>query len=171
MTDLISHLLDIDKIESGHVNVSLKETDILEIVKNVIAFNQPQAEFKQIKLELKASDNLQLILTDAFIVSQILDNLISNAVKYSPINKSVDIRVFKKSDKIQLEIQNQGQGLSAKDKQKLFLRFSHLSTKTTAAEHSSGLGLYIAQQLAAMLNTQISCESEENKGAIFRLEL
>ncbi|NOQ62899.1 MAG: hypothetical protein GQ582_00110 [Methyloprofundus sp.] len=170
MTDLIGHLLDIDKIESGNVSVQLKDAKLLDIVTNVIAFNQPQADFKKIKIELKILEKLPVVLTDEFIATQILDNLISNAVKYSPLNSSIEIRLFKKFDKVQFEIQNQGQGLSAKDKQKLFLRFSHLSAKTTAEEHSSGLGLYIAQQLAAMLQTQICCESTENQGATFSVE-
>ena len=171
MTDLINHLLDIEKIESGNVNVNLTKTNILTMVKRVIVFNQPQAEFKQIKLSLEISIQRHFTMTDGLVLSQILDNLISNAIKYSPINTTVQIRVLKKADKIRIEIQNQGQGLTAQDQEKLFLKFSRLSAKTTANENSTGLGLYISQQLAAMLHTKINCDSTENQGATFSVEL
>lgn len=171
MTALIDNLLDIEKIESGNTCVSLKQIDILSRVDSVILLNHQQAKAKGITLTLTTTDTHYTTLTDECILLQILDNLISNAIKYSPINAVVDIRLIKKRDKIRIEVQNQGQGLTAKDQERLFMKFGHLSTRPTADEYSTGLGLYIAQNLAALLKTQIHCFSIENQGATFSFEL
>ena len=167
---IIDKLLDIDKIESGNIQVNLTEINILETIKNVIMLYQQKAYAKKIFIHFQAINRCDLIFNDEFIVSQILDNLLSNAVKYSPINETVEIRLLKKENKIIIEIQNKGQILTTKDKENLFLKFSRLSPKPTANENSTGLGLYISQKLAAMIKTKIICKSIENQGTTFSLE-
>lgn len=171
MIELINILLDIDKIESGKFEINLIELDLINFMKDLINLYTQQAQTKKIEIHLQANDINYFTLTDYFLLSQILDNLISNAIKFSPNYKTVIIYLSKKIDCIRIEIQDQGQGLSDTDKEKLFIKFSRLSAKPTSHENSTGLGLYISQKMALLLNTKIECESKQGYGAIFSLEI
>ncbi len=171
MFELINNLLDIDKIETGNVAVNWAQTDIFKLVQDLISIHQQHADAKEIVILLQAIDMAYIARTDKFFLSQILDNLISNAIKYSPINDTVTLQLSKTADKIMFAVHNEGPGLSAEDKTRLFEKFNRLSNKPTANEHSTGLGLYIAQKLASMLQATIECESFENQGVTFILTL
>ncbi len=171
MFELINNLLNIDKIETGNVALSWADTEIFAVVQNLISIHQQHAQAKSIFLSLQAVDTVYVAHTDKFLLAQILDNLLSNAIKYSPINQTVTIYLSKTVNTIKIAIKNQGQGLSAEDKAKLFIKFNRLSNKPTANEHSTGLGLYIAQKLANMLNSKIECESIMEQGTVFSLDI
>lgn len=171
MFELINNLLDVDKIETGNIAIKWGETDIFKVVEDLMPIHQQHAQAKDIVLSLQAVDVPYFANTDKFLLSQVLDNLISNAIKYSPVNHAVTICLSKTAHKVKIAVQNQGQGLSDTDKEKLFVKFNRLSNKPTANEHSTGLGLYIAQKLAKMLNSKIECESVVEQGAVFSLEL
>jgi signal transduction histidine kinase len=102
---------------------------------------------------------------------QILDNLISNAIKYSPLNKQIFVRILSQAETIQIEIQDQGQGFSADDHSKLFGKYTRLSAKPTNNEHSTGLGLFIVKKLVKALHGNIYCESTLGQGATFILTI
>ncbi|MFZ2725299.1 MAG: ATP-binding protein [Methylococcaceae bacterium] len=168
---LINNLLDTDKIESGTIEIHLVELDLLYLVQSLLVTHAKHAEDKNISIEINTDKEAYLVLSDSFLLSQILDNLLSNAFKYSPINNTVTISLFRKCDKVSIVIQNQGQGLKEKETEKLFLKFSRLSTKPTAGEHSTGLGLYIAQKMAMLLNTRIEYDCYLRQNPRFSLEL
>lgn len=169
MFELIENLLDIDKIESNAIAHFIK-LDLLLLTKELINAHTQQARNKTITLQLQAVNETHFVISDSFLLKQILDNLISNAIKYSFFNETVVINLFKQLDTITIEFKNQGQPFTETDKAQLFTKFSRLSTKPTANEHSTGLGLYIAQNLAALLNTQIVCESTD-EGTVFSLAI
>jgi signal transduction histidine kinase len=101
---------------------------------------------------------------------QVLDNLISNAIKYSPPMTHIDIRLVQMAETVRCEIQDEGPGLSEKDQQKLFGKFARLTTQPTGGEHSTGLGLFIVKKLVTAMNGKVWCESELGKGATFVVE-
>ena len=111
-----------------------------------------------------------LALVDTNSLQQVLDNLISNAIKYSPPNKCITIRLKQNAAQVSCEIQDEGPGLTVEDKQKLFGKFTRLSAQPTANEHSSGLGLFIVKKLVTHMQGQVWCESELGKGATFIVE-
>ncbi len=173
MFQLITNLLDVNIIESGKVNISLKSIDILPILCKLVTDYHKKAQAKQIILqaqELFETQETFIAVVDENTVHQILDNLISNAVKYSPQNKQIYIRIDKKAHSIRCEIQDEGPGLSKLDQQKLFGKFTRLTTKPTAGEHSTGLGLFIVKKLVDAMNGQVWCESELEQGATFIVE-
>jgi signal transduction histidine kinase len=116
---------------------------------------------------------------------QILDNLLSNAVKYSPYGRNVWVRVLDdyesllidttprgsllapSQEYVRIEIQDEGPGLTEEDKQKIFGKFTRLSAKPTAGEHSTGLGLSIVKKMVEGMSGKVWVESEEGKGATF----
>lgn len=92
-------------------------------------------------------------------------------MKYSPFEKQIFINIFNQQQNIKIEIKDQGQGLSAEDKNQLFGKFARLSAKPTNDEHSTGLGLFIVKKLVTVLNGEVQCESEFGQGATFILTI
>jgi signal transduction histidine kinase len=101
----------------------------------------------------------------------VLDNLISNAIKYSPPGREVFVRVSRSTASARIEVQDQGPGLTAEDQRKLFGKFARLSARPTGNESSTGLGLAITKRLVDAMGGRIWCESSPGQGATFFVEL
>jgi len=171
MFNLITTLLDVNAIESGKMNVTLAPTDLLPVVNAVVEDYQGAAHSKHITLHFHAPEQSVIALVDGNTVRQILDNLVSNAVKYSPSHKSVLVSLYVKNHQARCAISDQGPGLNAEDKKKLFGKFNRLSAKPTAGEHSTGLGLFIVKKLAESMHGNVWCDSEPGQGATFTIAL
>ncbi len=167
MFQLITNLLDVSAIESGKINVSLQNINISPILHSIITEYTERAKRKNITLYADDITISHYAFADVHLTQQILDNLISNAIKYSPQGKNVHIRLIEFKEQIRCEIQDEGQGLTLDEQKKLFGKFTRLSTKPTAGEHSTGLGLFIVKKLITAMNGQIWCESELGKGSVF----
>lgn len=171
MFQLITNLLDVNAIESGKINVQLELTDLCQLVRKTIRNYADRAARKNIAVHLEVVPMVAyLILTDAQISQQILDNLVSNAVKYSPHGKNIYIRLTDTEYWVHCEIRDEGQGLSIGEQQKLFRKFTRLSAKPTGDEHSTGLGLFIVKKLVDAIRAKIHCHSEIGHGACFIVE-
>jgi signal transduction histidine kinase len=101
---------------------------------------------------------------------QVLENLVSNAVKYSPPGNAIFVRLKKHTQGVRIEVQDQGPGLSAEDQKKLFGKFARLSAKPTGGEYSTGLGLSIVKKMVEAMNGKVWCEGELGQGATFIVE-
>lgn len=169
MFDIVTKILDISAIESGRRNIQKEQFDPGVLAQRVMLDYRQKAEAKNIELIFENNTEIK-ICTDKTALRQILDNLVSNAIKFSPLNKKIFICVSI-NEKIRFEIQDEGPGLTEKDKSKLFGKFSRLSAQPTGGENSTGLGLSITKKLTEILNGNIYCESEQGKGAKFIVEL
>jgi len=167
---LIDNLLDINAIESGKFNISPSRIDIFPTLQSVVMTYTHRAKTKDITVDFQSPEKQYHAFVDENTIVQVLDNLISNAIKYSPPGKPVNIRVTKSEKFIRCEIQDEGAGLSESEQQKLFQKFSKLSTKPTGGEHSTGLGLFIVKKLVETMNGKVWCESELGKGTTFFVE-
>jgi two-component system, sensor histidine kinase and response regulator len=168
MFDLIKNFLDLTAIESGKFNISLVTTDISLIAQFLINHYQSDAQAKHLSLHLQTDDNEEsLAFVDKNAIYQVLDNLISNAIKYSPHGKNIYIRFKSDSEQMRCEIEDEGPGLSESEQKLLFTKFARLSSLPTGDEHSTGLGLYIAKKLVDAMNGKIWCETQLEQGAIF----
>ncbi len=170
MFQLVTNLLDVNAIESGKVNIALEIVDIFPIMQILVKEYSERAKNKNIKIHFEFSENNYPAFVDKHTTQQVLDNLISNAVKYSPHEKSIYTRIVKHNGTIRCEIKDEGQGLSVEDQQKLFGKFTRLTTKPTGGEHSTGLGLFIVKKLVDAMHGKVWCESELGKGALFVVE-
>ncbi len=170
MFDLITNLLDVNAIESGKLNFSLSKIDLLPIVQSVIIDFQKSAQIKNIAVQFESQQQTHYAHVDKNTVYQVLENLISNAIKYSPPGKAIYVRLFQKEQVIRCEIQDEGPGLSQADQQKLFGKFTRLTAQPTGGEHSTGLGLFIVKKLVEAMNGAVWCESELGQGAMFVVE-
>ncbi len=170
MFQLITNLLDVNAIESGKFNFKLAAVEIQPLVQKVINNYLKLAHAKQLEIHWSAPPTPLLVWLDKGTGEQILDNLISNAIKYSPVGKPIYIRLLQTEQTVCCEIQDEGPGLSEKDQQKLFGKFAKLTAQPTAGEHSTGLGLFIVKKLVTAMNGRVWCESELGKGTCFVVE-
>jgi len=169
MFDLIAKLLDVNAIESGNRNFNFLNLELAEVVKVTIDDFREAAKTKEINIIFK-SESKSEVYADLLSLRQIIGNLISNAIKFSPFNKSVFISLNEDPENIEFHIKDEGPGLTTSDMAKLFKKFPRMSTKPTNNELSTGLGLYIVDKLIKANNGRIWCESREGSGADFIVE-
>lgn len=170
MFKLIAKFLDINLIESGKRDFKFTRFNASDLLKQTIALSLNHAKSKNIEIIGECGDEME-IFSDRDSLEQILDNLISNAVKFTFPGKKINIKARVLGDNIRFEVKDEGPGMTEKDKQKLFGRFARLSAKPTGNEISTGLGLSIAHKLTLMLGGKLWCESKEGEGATFILEI
>ncbi|MGR3318071.1 MAG: HAMP domain-containing sensor histidine kinase [Candidatus Anammoxibacter sp.] len=177
MLDVIDQLLETDAIETGKLKLDKKLTDIGELIKKVVDNNSSLAKNKnQI---LGYSNKLKhMVVVDEDRIYEVMDNLISNAVKFSPCGKNINVYVKRvnsaNSDhgKTIIEVKDMGPGLTANDLENLFGKYSRLSALPTSGESSTGLGLSIVKQLVELHGGKVWAESKgKNKGSTFFVEL
>jgi two-component system sensor histidine kinase/response regulator len=171
MSDMVRNLLDTNRIERGDMQVSLTAVDLGPLAKKLTESYHPRAAAKQQNLCLQQDDGPLIALADPNQVIQVLENLISNAVKYSPHGKEILVRVGRADGMVRCEVTDQGPGLSAEDQKKLFGKFARLSAKPTGGEHATGLGLSIVKRMVEAMNGRVWCESEPGRGATFIVAL
>ena len=170
--DLLENLLDISKIESGKLELKKQLFNYCGFLEEHIHFNQYIADNKRINLKLELTSNELMINADEKYLSQVIDNLISNAIKYSYENSQVLIRVSITSiNRVRTEVIDNGKGIPKTEQTMLFNYFQKGSNTPTAGEKSSGLGLAIARRIVVEHGGIIGVESEEGKGSVFYYEL
>lgn len=177
MLNLIENLLDINRIEQGKLSLSIIEIDIASKTRVLVDSYVAVALKKDIRIECHTPDSA-MIQADTIALSQIMDNILSNAVKYSPHGSTVRVRVGDAISNIQanhgaytFSVQDEGPGFTDDDKTKLFGKFVRLSAQPTGGEHSTGLGLSIVKRMVEAMHGRVWCESEAGKGATFFVEL
>ncbi len=170
MMEMLQNLLDANRIERGEMQLNVAPTDLGAALHSVIQTQRSHATAKQQRIHLESETTPVVVLVDPSVTVQVLENLVSNAVKYSPPGKDIFVRLKKLAQGARVEVQDQGPGLSAEDQKKLFGKFARLSAKPTGGEHSTGLGLSIVKKLVEAMNGRVWCESELGQGAAFIVE-
>lgn len=171
MMYILNDLLNLSSLQRGAASLELKENSLGELVEDrLISQFYSMAEKKNISLVLKAQA-LPEILFDYNRISQVVDNLVSNALKYTPPGGDVIINLKSKKDKVVFRIWDNGPGLSLYDQKHAFLEFQKLSARPTGGESSTGLGLSICKKIIDMHRGCIWIESEPDKGAEFCFSL
>ncbi len=168
--ELIQDLLMITEAEASNLpesNGNSVELSLRDFVYNRISSFQPYAQKKEIHLR----PNLELgdlqVETDPRDIGRILDNFISNAIKFSPAGKEVEVGVRKLGGRPTLYVKDEGPGISPEDQKRLFQKFQKLSARPTGGESSHGLGLAIVKSLADRLNGEIALYTKVGAGTTF----
>ena len=170
MSTMISGILNVQAIEKRlEEKLKLVQYDLSESVAKVVKVFVPVAAQKKIKLNTELGKHITILADDRFVV-QVVENLISNAIKFSPFNKEVSVVLKKKRGKVRLEVRDEGPGLSSSDKKKLFQRFQRLSAKPTGNESSTGLGLSIVKEVVEKMDGKVWAESALGVGTSFFVE-
>lgn len=167
MLMIVSNLLDVNRIEAGKIPLRPEVLELEQFLQRLIKQYEMTAERKQITLRPLMPELPPTLISDPHIVFQIADNLLSNAIKYSPPGRTVEMTIQQVKDRIEFAVCDQGPGLTAEDRAKLFQKFTRLSARPTGGENSTGLGLSIVKMLCELLQATIRCESEPGEGARF----
>lgn len=171
MFNIIKKLLDHNAIDQGELKIKLSTIDVNSVCREVAANFREDAERKHLKLSLSETLNPVNINTDKDILYEILQNLISNAIKFSEEHKFITLSVIDNSDTVRIEVADEGPGFSDEDKKKMFNKFARLSAKPTGNEHSTGLGLSIVKKLCELIGASLKLESKPGEGAKFTVIL
>lgn len=170
MSDTVSSLVTVHKMESKEEPFNYMEIDARLVVDDVIGQMRPIATQKQIDLILETAESALFIHVDPSQLSRILINLVSNAVKFSHPDTTITITITPRPHTVEISVTDEGQGLTTDDFKKIFAKFGKLSARPTADEHSTGLGLYISKQLTTVMGGQIKAFSQgRNRGSTFTL--
>ncbi|MBX7156562.1 MAG: tetratricopeptide repeat protein [Bacteriodetes bacterium] len=172
MHSIAMNLLDVHSIEAHAMHMAIQTINIGEHIKHVTDDYDERANEKQIALHIDIDNPMLLVRADKNALRQVLDNLVSNAIKYSPYGKEVTIRCNQAhNDCIRIEIQDQGHGIPEHELPKLFKKYSKLSNRPTGGEQSTGLGLSIVKKLTEAMHGSVWCDSSAQSGATFVVEL
>ncbi len=171
MLDLVNDLLDVAKIEAGKFDLNLQEYDLVEAIKESVKTFEAQAEMKHLKLSLISVDKCRLKF-DKVRLSQVMDNLISNAIKYTDSGEiAVNVAVDQEAKQAVVSIKDSGLGVSREDLNQLFSKFKQL-TATDRSRKGTGLGLVVSKGIVEAHGGKIWAESPgENMGSTFSFSI
>lgn len=169
MNMMITRILDVKMIESKSINLQLEKINLSKLLNIVNQNFKEKLERKHIKLNFDPAESY--VNVDPAYMTQIYENLISNAIKFSPSNKEIWVKVWEDGNKVKTMIKDEGPGISSEDQKKMFGKFQVLSAKPTAGERSTGLGLSIVKKYVEAMEGKVWCESEIGKGSNFIIEM
>jgi two-component system, OmpR family, sensor kinase len=169
MIELVEELLDTSRVESGHVELDLQELDLVKAAGHAMVINTMRAERKEIAMAFEPLTDSAVVRADPVKLRQIINNLVVNAIKFSPSRTTVTIRVKRDEASASLEVEDQGIGIPQEKLGAIFEPFRTLGLTGTAGERSVGLGLSIVKQLADLHGAKVQVESEMGKGSLFRV--
>jgi signal transduction histidine kinase len=170
LSNFVTTLLDIAKIEKGEMDIHLEAGDIKQIITNSFIFFQPKMIETKIALKLNLSDELPKLQIDSEMISHVLSNFISNAIKFTPSGGVITVKAFRSGkNNLRVEVIDTGIGIDKKHKAKLFSPFQQIPNKIN--RKGTGLGLYFSKKVIELHKGEIGFDSKKRKGANFWFEL
>jgi signal transduction histidine kinase/ligand-binding sensor domain-containing protein len=184
MRDIITNLLDINAIEMGKFKFDLQPVNASGSISDLVTVYRVRAAEKNITLHFEPPTEEIWVRADETALTEIVENIVSNALKYSPPDKNVWVTIvgdqlmpnmpheagFPSARRALVAVRDEGPGLTEEDMSKLFTKFGRLSAKPTGGEHSTGLGLSIVKRMVEAMNGRVWCESQMGQGATFIVE-
>lgn len=170
MQNLVDGVLDVSTLQSGTVSLKTAKTDLDQLFTKIVETNQILAQAHDIKIIYHGINETLEAEIDRIKIHQVINNLIGNAIKYSPTGRSIICRTERKADSIVFCVKDEGPGISAEDQKVIFDPFKRLSNNE-GLQKSAGLGLSIAKNIIAAHSGKIWVESEVGKGAEFCFSL
>lgn len=171
MLRLLDNLLDVAQIEAGQLDLDLQPVDLVALIDHNVGLNRVLAARKRIELHFEPAVPTLRLRADAAKLEQVLNNLIGNAVKFSPPGAAVTVDLGVAGAVACVAVNDQGPGIPAEDLPKLFKPFSRTRVRPTAGEKSTGLGLAIVRRIVAGHGGEVRVESEVGRGSRFIVEL
>jgi signal transduction histidine kinase len=169
LLDITNDLLDVTRIEAGRLDLVLVPLDLAALVGRVVAEYRPQQASKSQQLDLYLAPGLPAALCDEVRTAQVVANLVSNALKYTPEGGRIKVRVEPAPDEgfLMVSVADTGMGISAEDQPKLFSRFYRTTGARMSGAGGTGLGLYVTRSLVELQGGRIWLESEVGRGSTF----
>jgi signal transduction histidine kinase len=171
LSRIVDSLLIISKIESGKVVLHKTVVNLCELIKDTVSDCKSLAQEKELSLDYEVPEEGIDIYLDPDKIKEVLINLISNSLKFTPKGGWVKVICNKLDEEVQFSVQDSGIGVAKEDMPKLFDKFTQFGRKAGPGDKGTGLGLAIVKRLVEMHNGRIDVESEPNKGATFTISL
>lgn len=168
LNGMITKILDVDAIETNRINLITEEIEILPVIHEIVHSYEKAAHDKNISINISSLPDLK-VMADRTYLAEVIENLLTNAIKFSPKNRSIEISCNDNNEKVEVHIKDEGPGFTEEDKKNLFQKFKKLSAQPTGGEQSTGLGLSIVKKFMELMNGEVICESESGKGSTFIL--
>jgi len=173
LSETLDDLLETSALDEGARDLDLSPCDGAEILEEVVRMHRGRARQKSMELVVEVRES-GLVLADATALHELLANIVSNALKFTPPGGGV--RAVYGVDpgdasRMVLSVSDDGPGISASDQERLFGKFQRLTARPTGSEHSTGLGLYIVRKLVEAMHGEVWCVSELGEGATFHVSL
>lgn len=172
LINIINDFLNLSRIEQKRMKLEVSESDIEEVINQVIERLNHEAELKQIKLKLeKKTPNIPKINIDEPKIVEVITNLIDNAIKYSPQKSEIKIILKKVKEKLIISVKDNGIGIPADFKDKIFQKFSRAHNAIQAQPNGNGIGLFLVKKIVDAHQGNIRVKSKEGKGTTFSVVL
>ncbi|MFO1391871.1 MAG: ATP-binding protein [Agitococcus sp.] len=167
LTLLINDILDLEKIESGHLTLNMVTVDLLKIAQQAVIANEGYAAQHQVSLVLKAHVTQAMVHGDEHRLLQVFANLISNAVKYSPAHGVVEVSLCQQQEYFKVSVKDYGQGIPEQFRAHIFNRFAQADSSDTRAKGGTGLGLSITKAIIERHGGTLAYQSQQGVGTEF----
>lgn len=167
LKELVERILDLESIQKKSLNYKIGTVDMASVLRETVSEFDEKAKSKNISVDISQVVNGKMVMVDPFFLKQVFENIVSNALKFSPLGSKVFIGTETHHDFHHVFVQDEGPGISEKDKVKLFTKYMTLSAQPTGDETSTGLGLSIVKKYVEEMNGNVWCESKLGKGAKF----
>jgi len=171
LASLVDNLLAVSRIEQGAVKLQVASCDWIKTVKDCVSNFQPLAKEKKIKLSNLSPEKLPLVLVDQFRISEVLSNLLANALNYTKAGGSVSVEAEVENDEVITHIKDTGIGIPEEALPKLFTKFFRVSGILEQGSKGTGLGLYISKAIVEMHHGRIWVESKLGEGSTFSFSI
>ena len=167
---MIQNLVDVYRYEKDLNSMIIENTDLREVIMNYLDSVAPLISDKKLMAELDCQTKETVISADSMSIYRVVQNLVENAIKFSPVGGVITIRIWKVEDTILFLVADKGPGIEPNDRGRLFQRF-YQGRPGRSYRHGMGLGLYLCRQIVEAHKGSISCHSEENGGSTFTVSL
>ena len=168
---LVNDLLDVSRLERGSLNVVQRPVDLAGLTREVVAELDPLVKDRRQRFSVLAPEGLPEPLVDPQLIRQAVLNLVSNAVKYTPEEGEVRVRIEAGDAGLRWEIRDTGIGIPPADMRKLFEKFYRAGNVLAVETEGTGLGLYLVRLIVERFGGKVWCESEEGVGSTFTFTL
>jgi PAS domain S-box-containing protein len=171
-TQLIDDLLDVSRMANGKIRLALRETELSKAIEDAVESVRPVADGRKVRLESELSPDVGIVRVDPDRIQQVVWNLLTNAVKFTPSGGEVSVTLRRLRDDIEISVRDNGIGIRAELLPLIFERFRQADSSTTRQHGGLGLGLAIASQLVQLHGGIITAESDgEGRGSLFTVRL
>ncbi|OGR19129.1 MAG: hybrid sensor histidine kinase/response regulator [Desulfobacterales bacterium GWB2_56_26] len=171
LNNMVTELLDLSRIESGLIAHEKELVDLTTLLSDQQAFHSPYAKEKGITIALDCPASLPPLLANRQNMEEVFANLITNAIKYSPVGGSITVRTVVEGSSLKTEVKDTGFGIGPEDLEKIFIRFYRVKDANTREIHGTGLGLAIVKSIVESHHGNISVASELGRGTTFTVWL
>ena len=168
---LINDILDMEKLESGRMQVSLRPVPLAPFLENAVQANLGYAQEYGVAYELEPADPEAVVFVDPDLLMQVISNLLSNATKFSARGQAVSIRVLPLDRRWRIDVEDRGSGIPREFRSRIFGKFAQAEASDSRAKGGTGLGLSIVREIVTRMGGEISFDSEEGVGTTFHVDL